>query len=171
MELFALIAVSLGVCWFFSDMRRSGVEVRKESRSTPRTETPPPLVVERGAEPAVVAPEPSSPQPEPPASEVEVPRPEPEPLPPPQVYFAVTRPKPKAPSPPPKLDKVPVLDAAQRGVLLYEQARAVLDNAGRYDFTADEIGMLRQYAEQKRPRLVVPTLAVHSLESWWSRER
>lgn len=56
MELFVLIAVSLGVCWFFSDMRRSGAEVRKESRSTPRTETPPSLVVERGAGPATVAP-------------------------------------------------------------------------------------------------------------------
>jgi len=78
------------------------------------------------------------------------------------------------PEPPPKLDKGPVIEAALGDRLDLAQIRAVLDSYSRYDFTTEELDLLR-YCERiehaKRPRIAASPMAVHSNQDWWSRDR
>lgn len=78
------------------------------------------------------------------------------------------------PPPPPKLDKSRVIDAALGDALTYDQIRAVLESQSRYDFTAEELDLLKDY-EQKAiaglPRVATSPMAVHSAQSWWSAAR
>lgn len=168
MELFALIAISIGILWFLSDTRIAGTDTSKETKPTLRVEAPPadadiefntkPIEVESGLPAPKAVADPADHRAPPPST---------------KAAFRVSppRPKPLVPPPPSKLNKAPVLDAALRGALSYEQTRAVLDNASRYDFTTDEVDLLQQYAERKCPKISPPALAVHSADSWWSRER
>ncbi|HAB63190.1 MAG TPA: hypothetical protein DCE49_03035 [Pseudomonas sp.] len=82
--------------------------------------------------------------------------------------------QPLTPRPPSQLDKVPVIEAALGDGLSYKQIRAVLDSYYRYDFSAEELELLR-YCERvelaKRPRVATSPMTVHSGQDWWSRDR
>lgn len=78
------------------------------------------------------------------------------------------------PPAPPKLDKVPVVEAALGDELSYEQIRAVLDSYFRYDFSAEELELLRDCERielAKRFKVATSPMAVHSGQDWWSRDR
>ena len=71
----------------------------------------------------------------------------------------------------PKPDKARVIDAALGDELTFEQLRAVLDNAKRYELTGEERELLGYCMDQTRPEPVPIAVIEHSAEDWWSRSR